>query len=263
MGHSMVKRLMFFSALGLLMTVTLYVRSDHIATTMPKPKIFNQVTQLDNQDLQKIAIQLACPSGEDGTAIAEKMNETNAFITARSIEALAPTAGERIVEIGPGNGLLSRPLIRALEKNGDYIALEPSVEMVEQAWNNLSGLGAAPVTIFTDDSFSAPVIEHSVDGVMAVNVLYFIDDLDALFRKIASWLKPGGRAVFGVRSDHCLRAIPYTRYGFHIRSQKEIIASLLGSGFQHIETNYYDEGMQLFDELEVPLDALIIKAIMQ
>ena len=186
---------------------------------------------MDNHKLQTLATQLACPHGEDGTAIAEKMNETNAFITERSAEALAPTAGERIVEIGPGNGRLSRPLIRALEKNGEYIALEPSVEMVEQAWNNLSGLGAAPVTIFTDDSFSAPVIEHSVDGVMAVNVLYFIDDLDALFRKIATWLKPGGRAVFGVRSDQCLKAIPYTRYGFHIRSLEDIKDSLLVSGF--------------------------------
>ncbi len=258
----MVKCLLLFSAVVLLVTVTLETHSDHLVPTTPKPQNLNQVAQLDNQELQKLAIQLSCPSGEEGMAIAEKMNETNAFITERSIEALAPTAGERVVEIGPGNGLLSRPLISALEKNGEYIALEPSVEMVEQAWNNLSGLGAAPVTIFTNDSFSAPVIEHSVDGVMAVNVLYFIDDLDALFRKIASWLKPGGRAVFGVRSDQCLKAIPYTRYGFHIRSLEEIKTSLLASGFQRVDSSYYDEGLQPFDELEIPLDALIIKAIM-
>ncbi|GAA4650323.1 hypothetical protein GCM10023116_26060 [Kistimonas scapharcae] len=217
---------------------------------------------MNNYDHQTLAAQLACPYGEDGTAIAEKMNETNAFITERSIEMLAPTAGERIVEIGPGNALLSRPLIAALESNGEYIALEPSVEMAQQAWDNLSGLNAAPVTIFTDDSLSAPVMTHSVDGVMAVNVLYFIDDLDALFRKIITWLKPGGRAVFGVRSDQCLQSIPYTRYGFSIRSLAEIQASLLASGFRLVESSYYDEGIQLFDELEIRLDALIIKAIM-
>ena len=261
MNQNRVKVLTACAGLALLLfsdTVLTHITKASKALQQP----LHQVKSLDNQALQALASQLSLPNGEDGTAIAEKMNETNAFITERSIEALAPTAGERIVEIGPGNGLLSRPIISALEKNGEYIALEPSVEMVQQAWNNLSGLHAAPVTIFTADSFSAPVMAHSVDGVMAVNVLYFIDNLDALFSKIATWLKPGGRAIFGIRSDQCLKAIPYTRYGFHIRSLEEIKASLLASGFQQVDSSYYDEGMQLFDELEIPLDALIIKAIM-
>ena len=40
---------------------------------------------------------------------------------------------------------------------------------------------------------------------MAVNVLYFIDDLSPLFRKIAALLKPGGRAVFDLRSADSLK----------------------------------------------------------
>ncbi len=59
---------------------------------------------MDVQQLKEIASQLACPSGEGAVSIVENMNNTNAFMTERSIEMLAPKSDERIVEIGPGNG---------------------------------------------------------------------------------------------------------------------------------------------------------------
>ena len=45
---------------------------------------------MDDPTLEEIAAQLACPSGEGGIAMGEKMNDTNAFITERSIEMLTP-----------------------------------------------------------------------------------------------------------------------------------------------------------------------------
>ncbi|MBT5050815.1 MAG: class I SAM-dependent methyltransferase [Rhodospirillaceae bacterium] len=170
----------------------------------------------EEKQLEEIASQLACPSGDGGSAMGEKMNDTNAFITERSIETLAPQAGERIVEIGPGNGVLSLPVVKALGDNGHYMGLELSEDMARQAQETLTRCGASRISIHTGDCRAAPIDERSIDGLIAINVLYFIDDISVFFAMVLRWLKPGGRAVFGVRSDQSLKGMPFTRYGFHI-----------------------------------------------
>lgn len=217
---------------------------------------------MDDQQLQKLALQLACPSGEEGKTIAEEMNEVNAFITERSIEKLVPEVGECIVEVGPGNGMLSLPIIKRLGRRGKYIGLELSADMTRQAQESLTSHEAATVMILNCDVMTATVQPNSVDGLIAVNTLYFIDDLDVFFRNLANWLKPGGRAVFGIRSEQCLQAIPFTRYGFHIRPLEEIKMSLLVNGFNDVSSSYFDEGTRKIEELEIRLDSLIIEAIL-
>ena len=100
--------------------------------------------------------------------------------------------------------------------------------------------------------------DGTIDGLMAVNVLYFIEDLRDFLAKISAWLKPGARVVFGVRS---LGEIPFTRFGFRIRSLEEISQELQANGFGCVESLYFDEGTTTAADLEVPLDSLIIKAI--
>ena len=73
---------------------------------------------MDKEELRKVTEQLSYPSGDLGADISEKMNNTNAFITTRTIEALDPGAGDFIAEIGPGNGALSSDVIRAIGPGG-------------------------------------------------------------------------------------------------------------------------------------------------
>ena len=53
-------------------------------------------------------------------------------MTERSIEMLAPKSCERIVEIGPGNGILSIPIVESLGKGGHYIGIEWSTDMARE-----------------------------------------------------------------------------------------------------------------------------------
>ncbi|WP_066014535.1 class I SAM-dependent methyltransferase [Endozoicomonas atrinae] len=216
---------------------------------------------MDDQQLQALALQLSCPSDKEGKALAEEMNDVNAFITERSIEQLAPAAGEYIVEVGSGNGMLSLPIVKALGGSGTYIGLELSADMAREAEANLMNHQSETVTILNSDVMSAAIEPASVDGLIVVNTLYFLDDLDALFRNIKKWLKPGSRAVFGIRSEQCLKALPYTRYGFHIRPLADIKESLLANGFKSVSSSYFDEGVTQLEGLEIKLDSLIIKAI--
>lgn len=215
---------------------------------------------MDEIALRGIAAQLSKPSGEGAEAVAASMNEVNKALTAWVIETLTPRAGETIAEIGPGNGALSLPIVETLGKDGRYLGIELSDDMARAAAATLSAAGAAHVDIHNGDCRSAPVDSASLDGLMAVNLLYFIDDLPELFGQIASWLKPDGRAVFGLRSAESLAALPFTQFGFRIRETAEIEVALREAGFPNIASSYHDEGTTMLGELEIPVDSIIIEA---
>ena len=65
---------------------------------------------MEESELEAIASQLSCPQGEAGMETANKMNQLNAFITSRTLEKLNAGSGDTVVEIGPGNGLLSKEM---------------------------------------------------------------------------------------------------------------------------------------------------------
>jgi SAM-dependent methyltransferase len=215
---------------------------------------------MDKTQLRSLAAQLARPSGEDAETIAAAMNEVNSAITARAIETLAPQAGEVIAEIGPGNGVLSLPIVKALGSDGRYLGIELSDDMARAAAATLGAAGPSRVDIHNGDCRSAPVDAASLDGLMAINLLYFIDDLADLFGQIANWLKPNGRAVFGVRSADSLNAMPFTQYGFWVRPLEEIETALRQSGLATIASAYHDEGTTMLGELEIPVDSIVIEA---
>lgn len=216
--------------------------------------------KISQEEWEAIAHQLACPQGEQGLALGEKMNTSNAFITECSINALAPGQDEKILEIGFGNGELSLPVIEAIGANGQFIGVETSSIMAQQASVCFKQAGHSNVTILTDDCHLIDIEKHSLDAVLAVNVLYFIDDLDALFRKIRDWLKPGGRIVMGVRSSELLRAMPFAQFGFRLRELNEIKDAMRDVDFINVESDYFDEGFVEFNELKLPMGSLVIRA---
>jgi SAM-dependent methyltransferase len=215
---------------------------------------------MDETKLRGVAAQLARPSGDEAETIATAMNDVNAAITAKTIEALAPQAGETVAEIGPGNGALSIPIVKAVGAGGRYLGIELSEEMAQAAATTLRAASSTPIDIHNGDCRSAPVDAASLDALMAVNVLYFIDDLPDLFSQIANWLKPDGRALFGIRSPESLNAMPFTQFGFRVRSQEEVAAALREAGLTNIASSYHDEGTTMLGELEIPVDSIVIEA---
>jgi len=211
-------------------------------------------------EIRNIASQLACPSGEDGELVSEKMNSMNGFITSRCLETLAASAGQAIIEIGPGNGALSEPLVDQLGNGGSYHAVERSTDMATITFDRLSARNAASIQVHCGDCHDAPISPQSLDGAFAVNLLYFIEDLPGFFATLRQWLKPGGRVVFGVRSSHALKAMPFSEFGFHVRGLEDIIAQLNDAGFSDITARYHDEGSVDFNGINMPMDSLIISA---
>ncbi|PSW16460.1 hypothetical protein C9J01_05530 [Photobacterium rosenbergii] len=215
---------------------------------------------MDKKQLRQVVNQLAYPHGDFGLDVAAKMNETNAFITARSIEALAPKNGEYIAELGPGNGALSIDLVRAIGSEGRYLGIELSDDMAISARKTLREVASARVDIHSGDCRSVSLTKASLDGLIAVNVLYFIDDLDRLFNQIRPWLKPMGRCVFGIRPVRTLESLKFHDFGHHIRSPEIIGNRLQKSGFADISVTYHDEGEGSLGDITFPNGSIIIRA---
>lgn len=212
---------------------------------------------MDELELKAIASQLSCPEGDAGIEMANKMNLLNSFITARTIEALSPKIDETIVEIGPGNGALSESMLDTLGAKGRYYGVELSEYMAKEARQRFSEKDCCVDVLFSD-CLQATVPEKSVDGIMAVNLLYFIENLDELFSKLQSWMKPSARVVFGVRSDKSLNSLPFVQYEFNVRSPDEIKSCMLNNGFSDVDSQYYDEGSIMFGDLSLQMDSVII-----
>lgn len=215
---------------------------------------------METKQLQTVVAQLAHPSGELGNDISTKMNDTNAFITARTIEALAPAAGDFIVELGPGNGALSGDLVKTIGPGGRYLGIEISSDMAQIAEKYLSGIGGALIDIHAGDCHDALVADASIDGLMAVNVLYFIDNLDALLARIRPWFKPYGRCVFGIRPSRTLETLRFHELGYHVRSPEEVVNVMRAHDFCEIAITEYDEGEGSLGDITFPNGSIIIKA---
>lgn len=208
-----------------------------------------------------LAAQLAHPSGAAGARIADNMNAANARLAERAIAALEAQPGQYLVEIGPGNGQLSVELVQRLGSSGRYTAIELSPDMVRECDSRLGALGAAAVQVLNADCRAAELPAASVDGIFGTNFVYFLDELEPFLSRAASWLKPGGRIVIGIRSKTSMSRLPFTPYGFHLRESAAITAALAGCGFEDIRDHYYDdEGEQRIGELTVQVDAHIISA---
>jgi SAM-dependent methyltransferase len=216
----------------------------------------------DVAKLQAMAAQLAGPSGEAGTAIATNMNVANARLAQRAIAALAASPGQSVVEIGPGNGLLSADLVRLLGDGGSYTAIELSPDMARECAVNLVGLSRCAVNVLNSDCRAAEVALESTDAIFGTNFVYFLDDLAPFLARANGWLKPGGRLVIGIRSKAAMAKLPFTPYGFCLRESAEIAAAMATHGWRDIRDDYYDdEGEREINGLKVKVDAHIITGV--
>jgi SAM-dependent methyltransferase len=100
------------------------------------------------------------------------------------VDLLAPRSGERILDLGCGDGVLTR---RLHDAGAQVIGVDSSPEMVAAAC--LLGLDARVM-----DATALP-FEREFDAVFSNAALHWIPDAAAVIAGVARALKPGGRFV--------------------------------------------------------------------
>ncbi|WP_297765095.1 class I SAM-dependent methyltransferase [uncultured Alcanivorax sp.] len=187
---------------------------------------------------EQLAAQLRCPSGDDGAQVADNMNQHNQPIIAASYQALAPSAGDHIVEVGPGTaGHL--PDLLAMADDLHYTGLDLSPDMVTQAQQHHSHLER--VRFLAGDLHDAPLAPGSADHAVAINVVYFWDPLLPALRAIRTLLRPGGQLCLGLRDRHSMATLPVFRHGFLTYDGPDLQQALKTAGFVDVRQQIIPE----------------------
>jgi len=100
------------------------------------------------------------------------------------LDLLAPRSGERILDIGCGDGALTARLVEA---GATVVGVDPAPDFVAAA--RARGIDARAL-----DAQALP-FEREFDAVFTNAVLHWVPDLDAALRGMHRALRPGGRCV--------------------------------------------------------------------
>jgi ubiquinone/menaquinone biosynthesis C-methylase UbiE len=122
----------------------------------------------------------------------------------RLLEALSPSAGERLLEIGPGTGYYT---LDVAGRAGTVEIFDLQQEMLDHTMQRASEARLENVVPRQGDATSLPYEDDSIDGAYLVTVLGEIPDQQAAVDELARVLRPGGRLVFGeiVLDPHYVR----------------------------------------------------------
>ena len=112
-----------------------------------------------------------------------------------NFDALHPVPGDRIADIGCGNGLMTLELARAVGDQGRVIGIDPSSDMRGLAAERCADF--PNVELLDGQADHLPLESESVDKAVSIQVFEYLDDLAAAAAEAFRVLKPGGRLVVG------------------------------------------------------------------
>ncbi|MDP2009250.1 MAG: methyltransferase domain-containing protein, partial [Phenylobacterium sp.] len=111
----------------------------------------------------------------------------------RVIDLLAPAAGEHLLDVGVGPGLLALDLARLVGESGRMVGLDLAPAMVAAATARLAGLSQAEVKI--GDAANLDLPDGAFDGAVSTQVYEYVADMPRALAELHRVLRPGGRAL--------------------------------------------------------------------
>ena len=110
---------------------------------------------------------------------------------------LAPQAGERILEIGPGTGYYTLDMAEWVGPQGAVEIFDLQREFLDHTMSAAEQSGLSNVVPTQGDATDLPYEDDSFDAVVLTAVLGEIPDRAAALGEIERVLRPGGRLVVG------------------------------------------------------------------
>jgi len=122
----------------------------------------------------------------------------------RVLEFAQLKAGERVLDIACGTGLVTFPAAEAVGPTGAVVATDISEVMVSLVGEEASRRGLTNVTAQRMDAEALEFDEASFDAALCALGLMYVPDAHAALAQMRRVLKPGGRAavaVWGARAN--------------------------------------------------------------
>ena len=123
------------------------------------------------------------------------------YMSTRTVELAAPGPGETVLDVACGNGPGLLAASRAVGPTGRVIGIDFATQMLEIAEERVRAAGAANVEVRTGDMTALDIEPSSVDALLCVLGVFFVDDMPGLLRSFWSLLRPGGRLAITVLGE--------------------------------------------------------------
>jgi arsenite methyltransferase len=182
-----------------------------------------------------LARQLSRPEGVRGRIVARGLNKGNSGPVTAAVEATGLGDGQVAADIGFGGGFGLRLLLDRVGPSGHVHGVELSDTMLTAAGRrHRNDIEQHRLTLAKGTLEHLPLTDGQVDGLITVNTVYFVDDLDVVFGEIARVLSPGGRAVIGVADPDWMTTQPVVTTGpvFRVRPVTDLVAGLRAAGLE-------------------------------
>jgi arsenite methyltransferase len=111
------------------------------------------------------------------------------------LRLLALTAGEAVLDVGSGPGLLAVDMARAVGPAGRVCGIDVSDSMLTLARGRAVPAGAAPVEYRHGGADAVPYPDGSFDVAVCTQVLEYVADIPAALAEAFRVLRPGGRLL--------------------------------------------------------------------
>ena len=203
--------------------------------------------QLRDRLLAGFARQLGHPDGWRGRLVGRGLNRGNRATVTIAAELTGVVAGGRAADLGFGGGIGLRVLLERVGAGGHVDGVDVSETMLGAARRTFRDeISAGRLTLHPATMIDLPLDTASLDALITVNTIYFVEDLGRAFGEIARVLRPGATAVVGLADPVAMARMPFTAHGFRLRDVSEVSALLQRSGFPTVRDVRAGEGPRAF-----------------
>ncbi len=195
--------------------------------------------------------QFGNPSGVLGKIVAPALNRGNASHNLIAVKTLGEQLTSRqqsghlqLLDVGFGGAVAIPNLLRLVGSGGQVTAIDISSDMIERANRRFNEqIRSGNLELIEGAIESAGINPASMDGAIAVNVIYFWPDLYKGFLAISEALKVGAPLVVGVRPAWFLKKVGFKEMGFNVLTPEQVEAKMQKAGF--MQTRLLGSGKDL------------------
>ena len=202
-----------------------------------------------------IARQLGHPSGLRGRLVGVALNRGNRGFVSAAVQALQPDPAAVVADVGFGGGVGLKFLLDGIGQSGRVHGVEVSETMLSNAARRYRrDIKAGRLAVHDGSLTELPFADGALDGVLTVNTIYFVAELDRAFTELARVVGSSGRIVVGVADPEVMKRMPFTGHGFQLRPVSEVVDTLRGAGLavEHRRISQSDDAPHLLIATPTP-----------
>ena len=122
-------------------------------------------------------------------------------LSSRTVALASPVLGESVLDVACGTGPSVVAAARAVGPDGQVLGIDYADQMLAIAQEKVTVAGLANVELRAGDMTDLELPAGSVDVVLCVLGLFFVDDMPGFVRSLWDLLRPGGRLAITVLGD--------------------------------------------------------------